>query len=86
MRRPWPIGGCSAMESEIIIIIIIIITGIIITKSETTSETGARRERNCSEKSVGTTGNKLDLFHEKPNTGLETKRGTPVAEFRLSSH
>jgi hypothetical protein len=80
------LGAVAPWRGITIIIIIIIITGKIITKSETTSETGARRGRNCSEKSVGTTGNKLDLFHEMPGTGLETKRGTPVAEFRLSSH
>ena len=57
MSRPWPTGGCSAMEGrKIIIIIIIIIPYIIISKSETTSEGGVRQGRNCSEKPMNTTG------------------------------
>jgi len=63
-----------------IIIIIIIITAIIIGKSETSSEAGVRWGRNCSEKSIDTTGNEQDLFHEMKCRTLAWKQ---IVELQL---
>ena len=72
---PWRGDGIKII---IIIIIIIIITVLIIGKSETFSEAGARRGRKCPEKSIDTIGNKQDLFHEMKCRTLAWKQNVEL--------